>query len=217
MKKNKIKKIITISAVVLLMIATLGTFAAFFGKSDFAKIKDKWNETFPKEEVVVASNNILKNSDFTINTTEIAVFDETNCTSTSNALVDNWRLSPVLCEDFTIYQTSDGLRCINEDTENALYIRQNFEDGPEVFANKKVTFTVSIDNVVYSVTGSVDLGEVVNVDIKDNTAMLQISLDRDTMLFSVMVRVNKSSDIVFNWAQLEFGEVFTGYSSSTVA
>ncbi|MFQ6752529.1 MAG: hypothetical protein ACLRFL_03095, partial [Clostridia bacterium] len=79
MRKNKVKKILLISLVVLLAIGTLGMSLAFFGKDDFNNLKNKVEDAFVQEEETKQSVNIIKNSNFKVNTTNVTMFtEETN-------------------------------------------------------------------------------------------------------------------------------------------
>ena len=218
MRKNKIKKIITISAVVLLLIATLGTFAAFFGKNDFSKVKDKWNDIKDKfqQEEVVENVNIVKNSNFKINTlSESKSFDKTNLTLNKD-FIDNWSFFAG-SEEFEaeITLVDNGIHLKN--TGNTLCeILYTVEDGVVNYEGDKMTFAVSVDDIVYSLSFDAVFGEVNGLEIyKDST--VSVGIFPGSGQFRISVRFLTGADLTVNWVQLEEGNVFTGYVAPVVA
>lgn len=211
--KQKTKRILMTVGVVLLIIATLGTFMAFFGRNDFVNFKDKVEDAFVKEEETKENVNFIKNSNFKINTTEIEIFDETNCSSENPNLVDGWSISPHESTNFTIYQVSDGLMVSNEDTTNKLSVRQRFTDidCTEVFVAKDLTFTTSINGVVYSYTMNLEMGKQALLTTSDNLVRIAVSTHPSLNQLSVLYEISASSKVIINWAQLEEGTIFTGY------
>lgn len=220
MKKNKIKKIITISAVVLLLIATLGTFAAFFGKNDFAKVKDKWNDVKDKfqQEEVVSSVNIVKNSNFKINTTGTDIFTEETSSGNGVSLVDNWKLNAGSSStdlDFIMYQVDEGFY-VRNDGGSPVYLSQIIEEGIALYANKELTLTVSIDDVVYSASGVLTENDRIQVNINSMVdSHVAIYISNNTCSIGVSLRPGANS--IINWVQLEEGNVFTGYVPPVIA
>lgn len=213
---NKIKKIITISAIILLLVATLGTFAVFFGKEDFAKIKDKWNDTFQKEEVVVESSNLIKNSNFQTNTTGITTFTSENVTSYHTAMFDEWKSESAMGEGALIVVTENGLYAkfpeeYSLDSTSTDFMIGQYVEGIDNVFGQVVTLTFSVDNVVYSKTFEFSEKDYhYSVGTVDN---LLVSMCRysTTNLSNVVLKFNAGFEGVVNWIQLEQGSVFTGY------
>ena len=209
-KSRKFKKILTISLVTLLAIGTLGVSLAFFGRDDFNKAKDAIKDAIVKEEETKENVNLILNSNFQINTTGKELFDETTNASNETKLVDNWRLNIGTGDlDFTMYQVAEGLYVRNEG-DSTLYISQVIDEGVELCANRELTLTVSIDDVVYSATGILTETNGVIVKATDVAGShVQIFINDNKCALSVSAK--SGANVIFNWVQLEFGNVFTGY------
>ena len=216
MKKNKIKKIITISAVVLLMIATLGTFAAFFGKSDFVKVKDKWNDIKDKfqQEEVVSNVNLLSNSNFQINTSGIDVFTNENAGTINSTFMDGW-MNPNGKECvFEMNIVDNGLFVkVSEDSANEFHIKQSLNE-PGLVIGQTVTMSFSVNDIVYS--GTVSLVDGVWNRI-DGSGVEYSMVLQSAGGVSVFVCFEQGFEGVVNWVQLELGNTFTGYVAPVVA
>lgn len=217
--KKKTKKILIIVLSVMLIGLVLAS-ASIFGKDDWNNLKDKFNDLTQQEEVVVESKNALKNSDFSINTKEITVFDETvhPVPGSTTTMIDNWYLnkadgqtaSDEKVVKYTAYQTEDGLYFKNTGDYD-LSLQQVIEEGVVKYANKEMTLSISIDDVVYTATGV--LSGYHSISIKIGTLQSAYA----TVLFSqnscnVQVDLKAGSNVTINWVQLEEGNVFTGYN-----
>ena len=209
--KRKTKKFLIIVLSVMLF-GLIFASASIFGKDDWNNLKNKFNDLTQQEEVV--SKNLVNNSDFKINTTGITIFNETNCTTETANLIDNWVISPYECIDFTIYQVSDGLMIFNDDADHKLSVRQRFTENncAEKYVNKDLTFTTSINGVVYSFSMNLEMGKQATLKIPDGSVNIAVSTHPSINQLSVLYEVSASSNVVINWAQLEEGSVFTGYN-----
>lgn len=221
MKKNRIKKIITISAVVLLLIATLGTFAAFFGKNDFAKVKDKWNDIkdkFQQEEVVQDNKNLISNSNFQINTTGITIFtEETALDSEKNTFVfmDGFvsDVGAAQGSDFELYAVENGLYVKNMSETANVSVSQYITDSSKIFG-QDVTVSFSYNGVVYSKSFNFIEGEEYKLATDKLCYTLTYS-QNGSVVFTL--KLEKGFEGIINWVQLELGSVFTGYVAPVVA
>lgn len=220
MRKNKVKKILLISLVVLLAIGTLGMSLAFFGKDDFTWVKNKVEDAFVKEEEIVQSTkNIALNSNFAINNTENDYYDETVLTSNIGMVVDNWKYlctaDDTYVRDFIMYQTDEGLYIRNDGTA-AFNLIQTIDEGIAKYSNKELTLTFSVDGVVYSKTGV--LTEIRGIGVSSNGPVksnVNIFLSNGQCNLAVSVGAGTNSTV--NWVQLEEGNVFSGYIPPVVA
>ena len=210
MKKNKIKKILTISGIVLLMIATLGTFAAFFGKNDFSKVKDKWNDIkdkFQQEEVVEASPNLIYNSNFKINTTGSSIFNNSN-----ELIFDGWKINTTENPNYEMVLVEDGLfvKVPTAEVSDNIDIGQHIMDSESVIG-QVVTMSISLDGVVYSKTLHIENDNDWSYSL--NTDKLVLTLVHYTKGISqFIVRFKTGFEGTINWVQLEQGSIFTGYA-----
>ena len=215
MKKNKIKKIITISGIVLLLIATLGTFAAFFGKQDFAKLKDKWNETF-NQETIVESVNLLQNSNFAQDSTGITFKTHENVVHKAD-IVDNWIRQGSTDSEFEIYSSETGLHInvTNVGTsQDGFVIQQYFEREFGKISDMPLTFAVSVNGIVYSETfefNDENTSEYLYYPLVESLKIGFCYLEATSAGYKVIFKVLSPAEFTINWVHLEKGNVFTGY------
>ena len=203
--RKKTKRILTIIGVSLLLIATLGTFMAFFGKNDLANFKDKVEDAFVKEEETAINNNILKNSNFSQNSGEIKIFTHDNVVL-DDSFTDDWVCHGV-SSNFEAYQISDGLYVSNNSTES-IQLTQFIENGVSLYCGKEITATVSVDGVVYSATFVVNSGEFKSVEFP--TASGLVIRCSGSTTFKATLSIGQGQYFI-NWVKLELGNVFTGY------
>lgn len=207
--KNKTKRILIIVGVVLLTILTFSMFMSFFGKNQLNDFKHKVEDVFVDKTNTVNAN-ILKNSNFKINTSGIEIFDETNCSVGSTPLVDNWIMSPYASTDFTLFQVSNGFKCINEDSTNKFSIRQNISDEIVDYLNTELTFSISIDGVVYTSSGVLS-NKWDNISIISLNESVKAFIQFDGSNITTIIEISPKNSVVLNWVKLELGDIFTGY------
>ncbi len=214
-KSNKFKKILTISLVTLLAIGTLGVSLAFFGRDDFNWVKNKVENAFV-QDVTKESNNLLKNSNFAINSSEVAVFDETNVTL-NNPLVDNWNYftNDTSTVSFTAYQVEEGLYVKNSGN-TTFHLSQILNEDKEMYIDRDVTLSLSLNGVVYSVSKYFTESSSVTLGVTSNFgSTVKIIVEKGKC--SVSMYFNAGFEGVINWVQFEEGAVFTGYVEPIIA
>ncbi len=219
MKKisNKSKKNILIIAVSLLFVAVIGIFASFFAKDDLGKVKDKIDNFIEQEESTVGNNNFVKNSNFAINTSGVEVFDETTNTKVDSALLDDWTIYYYndTCPEFTAYQVNDGFYVRNE-SDTYFQINQVIDEGVAKLGNKEITLTVSVDDVVYSVTSTLTSTEKVELtNLGDPN--IYLAMFEQYGMCCLTLRFYTGVEATINWVKVELGSVFTGYNAPAVA
>lgn len=217
MRKQKIKKIAMISLVTLLAIGTLGISLAFFGKGDFTKVKDTIKDTIVREEETKENVNIIKNSNFKVNTTNVTMFTEETNSVNDSMLLDDWKLNlGTIGEtlDFTMYQVAEGFY-VRNDGDISIYLAQKIDEGVALYANKELTLTISIDDVVYSASGVLTESNQIQVVVNSLLGShVSIYINNNTCAIGVSLKSGVNS--IINWIQLEEGPVFTGYVAPTI-
>lgn len=202
---SKTKKILIIALTVLL-VGLIGAMGAIFGKEDWNKVKDKISD-IAQEDVV--DNNLLLNSDFSKNTSGVVVYDETITVGTY--IVDNWKFYASTTEglDFVLSQTGSGLYINN--SSRGFSITQSIANGASKYADKDLTLTFSVNDIVYSATFNIGIDETFTLESADNiNAMVGMYITTDSC--SLYLQVKDVTEVVINWIQLEEGTVFTGYN-----
>lgn len=212
-KIGKFKKIIIISVVVLLLLGTLGTFLAFYGRDDFNYVKNKVENAFVKEELT-ENRNLIYNSDFSINTSDINVFTQETSTKYGDKLFDGWFLMHGNCEGFELYSTDKGLYLkVDEEATHHFDMAHRIMNSSD-YLGDKFTMAFSLDGIVYSKTFDLTLA---NTEYRLSSNHLVATFTKYTNSTSntyvtVDIQANAGFEGTINWIQLEFGDVFTGYS-----
>lgn len=200
------KKKIIIIALSLLLFFVAGAFVGIFGKQDVQKIKDKFNNSTQTE--ININVNLLKNSNFSLNDSGIREFNETNVTD-AREFINNWKITLIDGAQFVMYQVNDGLY-IRTESNVGFGIYQSVSEVEEKLANRDLTLTISVDDVVYSTTGI--LTDVNNrFSLYLASSQIVASLNIDSGVVAVNFNVNANSNFTVNWVKLELGNVFTGY------
>lgn len=213
-KSNKFKKILTISLVTLLAIGTLGVSLAFFGRDDFNKAKDAIKDSIVREETI-SDVNIVKNSNFSVSDSNISILDETTLVS-GGKVVNDWYMHTNDSDlDFVITKTIDGLLVKNEGN-GTFGINQVIADGGILYMEKDLSFTVCVDDIVYSKSFSLVGNELESIVVYD-TLDFFVGVYSGSGQFKVVVEFKPGADVMLNWVQLELGNVFTGYVAPAVA
>lgn len=212
-KIGKFKKIIIISVVVLLLLGTLGTFLAFYGRDDFNYVKNKVENAFVKEELT-ENRNLIYNSDFSINTSGIDVFTQETSTKYGDPLFDGWILNHGNCDNFKLYSTDSGLYLKVDETANLHFDMSHRVMNSSGFLGDTFTMTFSLDGVVYSKTFDLTLANT-EYRLSSNHLVATFSKYSSSTSYTyvtVNIQANAGFEGTINWIQLEFGDVFTGYS-----
>lgn len=207
--KSKFKKI-TIIVLSIMLIGLLGAIVALFGKSDFAKLKDKIKDN-TQEEVVVASKNMVRNSNFQTNTTDIKVFNAENSGTQGDVFMDGWYNFDINFSgtDYLVYAVDNGLY-IQYNSEGNISIGQDLET-PEAVIGQTCTMSMSVNDVVYTKVISIIDQEWFTMQC-DELSLAVIYNSTSTGEVSFVIKANQGFEGVVNWVQLELGDVFTGHA-----
>ena len=210
---NKKTKKILIIALSVMLVGLIGAMGAIFGKDDLNKAKDKFNE-LTEQEVVVETKNLVYNADFQINTTGIDIYNETNATKYQDPIFDGWNMTTTVDTEnpqaFILRETDDGLYV---NTEGQVAIYQAILDDEKIIG-KTVTFSFSVNDVVYSKTFKIDEPETEYKVVAGSTLVvnyIRYRLENGTYQSKVVCGFHSGFEGVLNWVQIEQGDVFTGF------
>lgn len=213
MRKNKVKKILLISLVVLLAVGTLGMSLAFFGKDDFTWVKNKVEDAFVQEEETKENVNLISNSNFKINTSGVTEFTQANVTKYKDPFVDDWYSMHGDCDNFLVIPVDNGLYIkVDESASQHLDISQNMKSS-EGFLGETFTVSFSVDDVVYSKTFVLEL-TATEYRLSTGSLLATITKHAGTHT-SLTIQVKAGFEGTVNWVQVEKGDVFTGYVAPT--
>ena len=206
------KKKIIIIALSLILFLVAGVFVSLFGKQDIQKIKDNISNSVQSETNV--NQNIIQNSNFSINTTGNTLLNQDNIKN-GDVFLDDWLFCSQDNHQFTSYLVPTGLYMRNDGTER-FTICQDVSEGVILYGNKEVTLTISVDDIVYSVTGVLTENDSLVINVfsgENNVSNTSVLLYISTGVLSFNISFNEGANFIMNWVKLELGNVFTGYSA----
>lgn len=182
--------------------------ASIFGKEDWNNLKDKVNDLTQQEETIV-SNNILENSNFKATTKPGTIFTEADV-EMGAYFVDNWHFVVNDASSFEIYQSANGVYVNNK--EGYFSIRQRLDNALGLYDNKEVTLTMSLNDVVFSISGVLSSDNEILLSTNNNVfAVATLIYDMDCLYVNISFK--EVGEFTVNWVQLEEGSIFTGYNA----
>lgn len=212
--KNKTKNILII-ALSIMLVGLIGAMGAIFGKTDWNNLKNKVNELTQQEEVV-ETKNLLLNSNFQLDSSDI-VFKTNENVAVKNNIVDDWIRQGSSDATFEIYKSQAGLHVNVTDSgsSDGFYIQQYFCREFGKYSDMPLTFSTSVNGVIYSNTfefNDENKGEIQIFELFSSVNIGFAYLEVDGAGYKVLFKVTGPVEFVINWVQVEEGNVFTGYN-----
>ena len=157
--------------------------------------KEDMHESFWKEGV--SNPNLLINGDFQVWQRGTSFGDIYNKYS-----ADRWYVSKT-SGTHSFEKIDKGMKVI---TNGTTYVQQYIENSSKL-KNTLLTFTVSIDDVKYSITGK----PIDGVFLDTTNVIIKIDYDESKNLVVVIIRINSTTSTI-NWAKLEMGSLQTPFT-----
>lgn len=168
------------------------------------EIGESANKQYVDDQILnIQNQNLLINSDFSINQRGKSVYDGTNDTY----CVDRWRLfgSNVKNSQFSV-----SSKTLAKTAGTYAAIIQYIENSSQ-FLGKTITFSAKIDSEKYSVTATIPSPTSANIDASTEFTNGKIRIYFSDYSQQLRVEIQTTSSIVIDYAKLEIGNIATEY------